>query len=146
MDSTEVLPKGVRNLAIATFSTDISDSKNGWGSNTSVGDGFNKTVVWGDLVNSQKAGYQRDSLQGYVQSKGYKMTDAVGTSLGVVDIRVTAVVPILAYGVSDKWTVAAVIPVLYSNLNVSTGWIANQNFNQAIAKFAADGKNYRIIR
>ncbi len=146
MDSTEVLPKGIRNLTVASFSTDISDSKNGWSNDVPVGGAMNKNVTWGDLVNAQKAGYERNSLQGYVQSKGYSMGESVGSALGVVDIRVTATVPVIAYGISENFTLAAVIPVLYSNLNVSTGWAANQDFNTAIAKFAADGKNYRILQ
>ncbi len=146
LDSTEVLPKGIRNLTIASFTTDISDAKNGWSNDKPVGDAFNKAVLWDDLVNAQKAGYERNSLQGYVQSKGYKMTDIVGTATGVVDIRITATVPVLAYGISENFTLAMVVPILYSKLNVSTGWNANQDFNQAIAKFAADGKNYRILQ
>ena len=146
MDSTEVLPKGIRNLTVATFTTGISDAKNGWSNDKPVGDAFNKAVTWGDLVNAQKAGYDRNSLQGYLQSKGYAMSDVVGSGTGVVDIRVTATVPVLAYGITENLTLAAVVPILYSNLNVSTGWNANQDFNQAIAKFAADGKNYRILQ
>ncbi len=146
MDSTETLPKGIRNLSLLSFTTAITGSKNGWSNDKPVGDGLNSTIKWGDLVASQKAGYERNSLQGYVESKGHSMNEPVGSSAGVVDIRVTATIPVLAYGVTDNFTLAAVVPILYSNLNVSTGWAANENFNQAIAKFAADGKNYRILQ
>lgn len=146
MDSTETLPKGIRNVTIASFTTNISDAKNGWSNDVAVGGPFNKAVTWGDLINAQKAGYDRDSLQGYVQSKGYNMSDVVGSALGEVDIRVTATVPVIAYGVTENFTLAVVVPILYSNLNVSTGWAANENFNLAIAQFAADGKNNRILQ
>ncbi len=144
LDSTEVLPKGVRNLAIAGFTTQITDGQNGFGTVQPIGGGLNKSVTWGDLIRAQKSGYDRNSLQGYVESKGYSMGDVVGRSSGAVDTRVTATIPVVAYGVSDNFTVAAVVPILYSNVNVTTGWAANDDFNQAIAKFAADGKNYRI--
>lgn len=146
MDSTETLPKGIRNLSVLSFTTQITDAKNGWSNDKPVGDGLNETVHWSDLVTSQKAGYQRNSLQGYVQSKGHKMDESVGNTVGAVDIRVTAVVPVIAYGITDNFTLAVIVPILYSNLNVSTGWSANDNFNQAIAKFAGDGKNYRILQ
>ena len=144
LDSTEVLPKGVRNLAVLAFTTEITDGQNGFGTVQPIGGGFNKAVTWGDLIKAEKAGYDRNSLQGYVQSKGYAMGDVVGRAVGVVDTRVTTTIPVLAYGVTDRLTLAAVIPILYSNTNVSTGWSANENFNQAISKFAADGKSYRI--
>jgi hypothetical protein len=51
---------------------------------------------------------------------------------------------VLAFGITDNFTLAAVVPILYSNTNVATGWTADQSFGQALAKFAADGKNYRI--
>ncbi len=146
MDSTETLPRGIRNVTIASFTTDVSDAKNGWSNDVAVGGPFNKSVTWGDLINAQKAGYEKNSLQGYVQSKGYSMGDIVGNAYGVVDIRVTGTIPVIAYGVTDNLTLAVVVPILYSNLNVSTGWAANQNFNMAIAQFSADGKSGRILQ
>ena len=122
LDSAETLPHGVRNFAVAGFTTDITDGQNGWGTVQPIGGGFNKNITWSDLIRAQKAGYERDSLQGYVQSKNYGMNDVVGRSAGVVDTRVTATVPVLAYGITDNFTLAAVVPILYSNTNVSTGW------------------------
>lgn len=145
LESAEVLPKKIRNLTIASFSTEVTDKYNGFGTVAPIGDGFNKSITWQDLVSAQKAGYDRSSLKGYVLSKSYNMSDVVGTAHGVVDTRVTATVPVLAYGVTEKLTMALVVPIIYTNINVATGWDANQSFNAAITRFAQDGKNYRIL-
>ncbi len=140
MDSADTLPKGVRSVRVATFTTEMSNKLDGSGQSISLGAPFSKPVTYNALSGAQPAGFQRGSFQGYLESKGLSLSDVAGQTHGIVDVRLTATVPVVAYGITDNWTVAVAVPVLYSSTNVDTGWEANDSMQSMINQAASEGR------
>ena len=145
MDSAQVLPKGVRNMRVVGFTTQVSMKYDGTSSIIPVGQGFNKVVSTGELINSQPAGFERDKLKGGLRSYGFTMDEKAGTAYGVVNSRITTTAPVFAYGVTDKLTVVTVVPLLFSHTNVRTGWEVDPAWEAKMLKLGSRGFANKLI-
>lgn len=132
LDSAQVLPKGVRNVRIGGFTTEIQDKYSSGGNIVPLADSFNKQVTWKELIDSTPEGFERGQFKGGLESMGVDLDSNVGDARGVVDTRLTTTLPVAAYGVTDKLTIALAVPIIYSNLNVDTGWTANAPFQATV--------------
>jgi hypothetical protein len=146
MDSAAVLPAGVRNLRITSFSSQLESKFNAVGGIDGLASKFNRPVTYRDLIGAQPAGYEKESLQGYLESKGVNSSDIAGASSGEAFIRISGTVPVLAYGVTEKFTAAIAVPVVYSNLSVATGWESSSDLNQRLKTAGDEGKLYKIVK
>lgn len=145
LESAQVLPKGVRNIRVGGFTTEITDKYSPGGSIVPLGNSFNKQITWNELIDSTPAGFERGQFKGGLESMGVDLNSEVGDARGVVDTRLTATVPIAAYGVTEKLTVAVALPVMYSNLNVNVGWAANPQFNGTVNAMANERGFYNKV-
>ena len=144
LDSAQVLPKGVRNLHLLGFTTQISNKLDGSGQTLPVGDGFNRSLKVRELVDSQPAGFERGKLRGGLEAYGINMDSEAGHAYGVVNSRVTTTVPIAAYGVTDDLSIAVAVPIIYSKTSTSTGWVVNDAFEAKIKALAPKGYANKI--
>lgn len=139
LESAQVMPKGIRTFRVAGFTTEISDKFDGGGNVVPLGKDINRSISLKEMLESQPAGFERGQLKGGIESMGADLGDSIGTTNGAVNTRITSTVPIFAIGVTDKLTFAAVLPVIYSNLNVSTGWTANGTLQNLLDQATAKG-------
>lgn len=145
VDSAGVMPKGVRNVRVLGFTTELDDKFNGAGGVIPLGDAFNQTVTWGKLVDAQPPGFDRGQFKGGLESLGTDLESAVGIAQGLVNARVTVTSPVLAYGVSEKFTLGLAVPVYYTNVNVSTGWTANESFQAKLDELSQKGYFNKVL-
>lgn len=125
-ESASVLPKGVRNVSFQGFTTEAFTKYNTEGNGEALGKALNKQLTWTDIINGQDSVFQQQSIQALLLDLGKDLNEVVGETSGVVNARATVSVPVLAYGVTSKWTLAVAVPVVYSSTNVDTGFIGNQ--------------------
>ena len=53
LDSAGVLPKGIRSVRLATFTTELTQKFDGTGAPVGLAYKFNRDVMWKDLINAQ---------------------------------------------------------------------------------------------
>lgn len=140
-DSTAVLPKGVRSVRVLGFTTELENRWDGSGGFEPLANRMNKSITYGELVEAQRTVDERAQLKGYLLSKNISMSSIVGESHGIVNTRLTSTVPVAAYGVTERLTVAVIVPVLYSKINIATGWTSNENLQAALDGLSAEGKH-----
>lgn len=146
LDSAQVMPKGVRSLRVAGFSTSIGDKFDGGGTILPLAADLNKPITVKQLVDSQPKGFARAQMLGALKADGFNAGDVVGTSNGVADARITTTAPVVAWGATDKLTLAIAVPVVYTNLNVSAGWTSNSEMQAIVNDLAASGSSAKIIQ
>jgi hypothetical protein len=144
-ESASVLPPKIRNFRMQTASTEISEKFTDGGAIDGLGYRLNRSISYSDLIDGLPAQDDRASLRGLVQSKNHSLDSSVGDTFGVVNARVTTTIPIFAYGVTEKWTLALAIPIVYTNVNVDTGWKSNEMFNQMYAGLTDDGRHNQKV-
>ncbi|MDZ4660985.1 MAG: hypothetical protein SGJ18_05125 [Pseudomonadota bacterium] len=138
-ESTSILPKGIRNVKLLAFSTEILSKYDSGNSVNSLGTKFQKNVTYSDLYKGKPASEQALS-KGYMQSMGIENpeTTTFGYTTGYASARVTATVPVFAFGVSEKWTTAIAIPIVYTNTFVDTGFDVTPGGQAFFGKLAED--------
>ena len=145
LESAQVLPKGVRNMRVLGFTSEIARRFDGTSGIVPVGQPFNKTIRVGEFLASQPAGFERDKLTGGLKSFGLDSDAEVGQAYGIVNSRITSTIPAFAYGWTEQLTVVAAVPVLYSNTSVRTGWVVNENFERQLKTLASRGFANKLI-
>jgi hypothetical protein len=155
LDSASVLPKGVGSVRFTGFTSEVSNDFANNGSSEHLGSDFAKSVTWAEAINATAAGPDRGRFKGGLEALGVDMNSTIGNTRGLVDARVAANVPTLAFGVTPRLTVGIAAPIVYSNLHVSTGWtvdakaqdklkaIADTYFNK---EKSYEGQLYNVVQ
>jgi len=146
-DSADVLPPGVRNFRVQFLTSETHTKFDEKGKFVGLGSSLNQNVTWDDLLQGVPAGFEQKSNEAYlkhnhknIQKKKLSLSTKVGETFGDVHVRVTATVPVFAYGVSKSWTTALAVPVIYSQINVVTGFVAAPPLRKTLDAMVADGK------
>lgn len=126
-ENTRVLPKGIRNFRFRGAEFQATDKFDGAGHVVPVGNALNKGVTWNKLIDGKDSDLEKGILKGYLESKDVNLNEEVGQTTGVVGINFQTYVPIFAWGVTEKMTVAMAVPIIKSSLEVDSGFVGNQN-------------------
>lgn len=145
LDSAQVMPKGVRSFRLAGFTTEAGDKFDGGGRVVSLAADINKPITLKQLADAQPKGFERGQFKGGLQSLNFDLNAVAGEASGSVDTRITTTLPIFAWGVTEKLTLAVAIPIIYSNLNVATGWTANMNMQAVLDKAVSNGMSAKVV-
>ncbi len=145
LDSAQVMPKGVRSMRLAGFTFQTDDKYSGNGQIVSLANEINRPVSLRQLADAQPKGFERGQFKGGLESLGLDLDSVVGTTNGAVDTRITTTLPILAWGITEKLTVAVAVPIIYSNMNIATGWTANATMQQVVDTAVAKGLGSKVI-
>ncbi|MCB0393457.1 MAG: hypothetical protein KDD25_02790, partial [Bdellovibrionales bacterium] len=65
-----------------------------------------------------------------LKSTNTKASDSIGKTTGKVQVAKTVNVPVLAYGITNWWTSALVVPVATTDVKVDTGFVKSSNGNR----------------
>jgi hypothetical protein len=145
MDSAAVMPKGVRNLRLAGFTTQVTDKYTGTGSIVPSANSFNKGITWNELINTRSDAFDRGQLKGGLQAEGTNLQAVVGDTQGLVNARVSSMIPVFAYGLTDKITVGVGLPIVYSTTHVDYGWVSNAYFQNELNRLQSLGYEPKIL-
>lgn len=140
-DSAGMLPSGVRSVRVLGYTTEIERKWDGHGGYRALASGFNKAVNFQDLIEAEAEASDRAQLKGYLQAKSIGISQEVGEAEGQINARATATVPVFAYGLNERWTIAAIVPVVYTQVNVSTGWRSNEDFQSLLDALSKEGQH-----
>jgi hypothetical protein len=145
LDSAQVMPKGVRSMRLAGFTFQADDKYSGNGTVVSLANDINRPITLRQLADAQPKGFERGQFKGGLESLGLDLDSVVGSTNGSVDTRITTTLPILVWGVTQKFTVAVAVPIIYSNMNVATGWTANGMMQKVLDTAVAKGLGSKVI-
>lgn len=143
MDSASVLPKGVRNIRLTGLTTGVDDKFSSGGVKEPLAQSMNKAISYNDLMKSVSAS-ERSELKYFLERKGVDANTSVGFTQGVVNSRVTVAVPTMAYGATEKVTVAVAVPIIKSDVNIAYGWTANDEIPKTFQRLIDDNQVHKI--
>jgi len=124
LETARVLPKGVRNPRFKNIVTGIESRFSGGGIGEPLGQKLNKTVTWADAIAAQPTEAQKAEAQGSIQAAGVDGTVGPGRTTGDVAVAANIKVPVLAWGLTDRWTMAAAFPIYDVNVRATSGFVA----------------------
>jgi hypothetical protein len=138
-ENAKVLPKGIRNFRLRGAQFQATEKHDGTGAIVPVGNALNKGVTWNKVISGKDTDTERGILKGYLESKNVNLNEELGQTTGVVGIDFQTTIPIFAWGITDKMTLAVAVPVVRTSLSVDSGFVANDNLKNAGNSLIQDG-------
>jgi hypothetical protein len=136
-ENAGVLPPSIRNPRLKSVSTWVENAFTSEGTSVPLAFKLNKDLRWVDVISSQASATQKNLLKGSLISQNIEEQDVVGKTSGAVNAFVNVNVPVLAFGVTERWTMALAIPVYDVQINADTGFVVTpqgQGFLKNLAK------------
>jgi hypothetical protein len=129
--SAKLLPKGVRNFSYKGVYASATDRYSNAGTTVTVGDALNQSITFQKAIDSKREAWEKAALEQTMLDMGKSPNDSFGNTTGEVKVSATAHVPVFAIGLTNKLTMAVVVPVVESSVHVDHGVVQT---NEALHK------------
>lgn len=136
MGSTKVLPKGIRSFQVSGIITTVDSWYNDTGVTSGVAEPFSQQLSYARLLKAEKSENLKLNVESQLANKGVDLNTIAGTSYADINTRVVATVPTFAYGLNENWTIALAVPIVYTNLDVATGFVGSEQLQQLVSDFS----------
>lgn len=144
LDTAETLPRNVRSPRFINVFGLTSERFAGDGQSEDLGAQLNKLVLWGDVIREQEDDDQRALLRGALADNGIDENGSPGMTAGEVNTYANVKVAALAWGLSDTFTIAGVLPIVKVEVNASLGFIApGPDFNALVTGLSEGSSPYK---
>lgn len=121
LPSAMVLPKGVRNINFkGAYTSPDSVFKND-GERAGLANPMNMQITGADAIIGKDNNLEKAGLLQKLRAIGEDESTVIAKSLGQINGQVAVSAPIFAWGITDKWTAAVVVPIKRYSLNIHTG-------------------------
>jgi len=137
--SAKTLPKGVRNLRFKEAWVQGTQMYDNSGSKVSLGNKIDSAITVEKIIDGESDPDKQAVLAGYLHGSGYEDSDELGQVSGEVNVAANVYAPIVAYGFTNKLTVAVAVPIIQSKTSVDTGYSSNQAIYTLKQKLESQG-------
>ncbi len=141
-ESTKVLPKGVRNVTIRTVDTKVTTKTSQKGEVEPIAEPLNKALTFDKIIRGEK-GVKKNLARGGMDYLGLTEADSVGDYNADLRAHVRVIAPIIAYGLTDKLTLAIAVPWYQAATNVDVGFQPSALGQSFINRLSGD-PNYQL--
>jgi hypothetical protein len=147
INTTQVLPKGVRSVSVSGVNTTVDTWYNNVGMVTGVAEPMNQALTYSRLLQAENDENLRLNVESQLRSQGVDLDTVAGYSTADVKTRVFVTVPSVAYGVTDRLTIGIALPIVYANMEASTGFVGTPELQQLVSEFSQKSrKQTKIIQ
>jgi hypothetical protein len=140
LETAKTLPSGIRNIRYNNIQTTPTEKFDGSGTVVPLGDALNTDVTFLKLVEGKDTPTEQAILLGYLRAKGYDLDEIVGQTTGEVNVSASVSVPVFAYGINERWTLAIAVPIIQSKVSAQTGFVANSQLEDFAKQLQLEGK------
>ncbi len=147
LPTAKVLPKGVRNLSYKGAIVNASRKFDETGQNVVLADPFFQPLSFQKIIEGETDPAQRGLIEDTMNALGADLSESFGDTTGQVNAKVNAHIPVFAWGITKRITVATVIPILKSSVNIDTG-VIQQNatlHKKMIADIQSKGASSKVV-
>lgn len=123
LPTAQVLPAGVRSLSLKGVLAGATDKLDANGASLPLAANMEQDISFATLIDGQASGVDKAKIQQAMASIGAKSSDVLASTRGQVNVSAAATVPVLAWGIHKRLTVAIAVPVVNSRTSVALGVI-----------------------
>lgn len=125
-DSTAVLPKGVSRAMVNTAHTRFENKTNSDGQSTGFASSLDRNLSFADF-SSTLSQYEKLQLDAFMLTQGIDSSSEVGKMTAEFSGHLDVVAPSYAYGVTDRFTIGILVPMIKAETDIAVGFEPNQN-------------------
>lgn len=145
LNTTQVLPQGVRSVNVSGISTTVDGWYNDVGFGTGVAEPFNQQLSYGRLLKAENSEDLKMNIEAQLRNKNVPLTNIAGSSFADINTRVFATLPAIAYGITNRLTVAVAVPIVYTNMDVETGFVGTDELQSLVTDFSEKSRRQTAI-
>lgn len=137
LENSRVLPPGVRNPHYLEFFGSLQTRYDGAGNLIPLGFRTNVRATWKDVLETQSDEAQRNMVRAILNDNHLDPDGSPGNTTGAVNVHADVKAPVFAMGLTDRLTVAVVVPVVTLDAKVDTGFVKSadgQRFVSAVCE------------
>jgi hypothetical protein len=123
IENPNVLPPKVRNPRYVNLFMSVDSKFDAAGVAQPLGLRLNKLVRWNDVLNSMDDPKKRTMARAKLTEAGLDVNGSPGWTTGNVNTFVDVKVPVLAVGITDRFTLGIAVPVMNVDVSADTGFI-----------------------
>jgi len=146
LPSAMVLPKGVRNFNFKGAITTPDSIFKKDGEKAGLANPMNLDITGRDIILGKDNNFDKAGVIQKLRAIGVDQDTVIAKSIGQINGTVTVSAPILAWGLTAKWTTAIVVPIKRYSLNIDTG--VDQTNKEVISmlknQLAEDGQGKEV--
>jgi hypothetical protein len=125
-ENAKVMPKGVSRLNLRVVNTTINDKTDGGGSAQDLAQPLAKQLQFKDVLKGEQDELKRELTAGFLLANGISESASLGSFEADLAGRVTVYAPIFSFGITDRLTIAATLPVYDASVNANLGFRPGQ--------------------
>ncbi len=144
LENTKVLPKGRRSVTLRTVDTNINSKTDSDGNPQALSEPLQKDLTFKKVLKGENDPLKKSLIQAFLQSNGFDENEALGTFTADMNGHVQAFAPIIAYGITDRFTIALAVPYMSAQTSVKAGFVASPRSEEFIRKLSAP--EYNLIK
>lgn len=141
LESASVLPQGVFNPRLKSFVTGGDQKFDSDGNPKPLAAPLTKAVTFKDVISSKSAAAERAQIRSLLGDPSGNGVISESASAGIIsgDVKtsITAWAPTFGYGVTDRWSLGVVVPIVRTEVNVATGFTRTNAGQDFLSKIAA---------
>ncbi len=135
LTSAQVLPKNIRNLRYNSIFIEGNEKYTNTGVEAPLADPFFKNLTWNDVLDFKGDAIKKGLLKGYLEANGFDLDAVVGSTNGDISGSATAHVPVFAYGLTEKLTLAIAVPIIKYESLVGVGFVPTSEIDRINRSF-----------
>jgi hypothetical protein len=124
-EDTKVMPKGIRRLHFRMVTTNIDSKTDENGNANPLAKPLEKALTFKDMLKGEKDPLKKSLAGAFLDYENFAPTESVGSFRGDLKGRVTVFAPIAMYGLTDRITLAAAMPIYNMAMSSNLGFEAN---------------------
>jgi hypothetical protein len=133
MEDANVLPKGVRRAQLNSMHQNFDTQTNANGSHQSMATKLQRDIRFTDFI-KQRSGIQRRELEGFLAAQNIDPDTSIGSITADLKARVDVFAPSFSYGISDKWSIGVIVPIIVAKTDVDVGFTPSEEADAFVAE------------
>jgi hypothetical protein len=125
LENAKVMPQGISRFNLRVVNTTIREKTDDQGQARPLAQPLSKDLTFKDVLQGEKDPLKRELTAGFLLANGLAESATLGSFGADLAGRVTVYAPIYSFGITDRLTLAATVPVYQASMNVSVGFRAN---------------------
>ncbi|MEY4630512.1 MAG: hypothetical protein RIQ81_632 [Pseudomonadota bacterium] len=143
VEHTRTLPRGRFNLNLRSVATDIAHKTGSSGAREGLAAPLERDLTFNDVLRNQGAlsAVRAAKVEGFMLANDFAREDSLGKFSASAKASVRATAPVLAYGVTDRFTVAAGAPYINARSAISVAFTRSGTAGDFIARLSDPANN-----
>lgn len=125
LENAKVLPKGVRQVNIKTVHVDLARKYDNDGELVSLARPLSKDITFNEVLKG-KQGLDNTKLRAFLSENAITHDQVLGSLSADLKGRMRVIAPIVAWGITERVTLAAAVPFHTARTEVAVGYRAEQ--------------------